>query len=161
MTASKVKTSDLFGIFYVQKPGRKRWDSYYRTIDALRPLFENEGFKKVVSGYYLNICGDFDSVRISYFVDKLNDQVSVSLIDDFLSQNEFLEISPHSDPHQDIIAGSYGGQSYEERFRAFLVNETQIGLDLIKQDLLHARRLFVTYRFQVREAPISFRTHFE
>lgn len=36
MTASKVKASDLFGIFYVQKPGWKRWDSYYKTIDALR-----------------------------------------------------------------------------------------------------------------------------
>lgn len=145
----------------IQKPGGKRWDSYYRAIDALRPLFENEGFKKVVSGYYLNICGDFDSVRISYFVDKVDDQVSVSLIADFLSQNNFLEISSHSFPHQCIIAGFYGGQSYEERFRAFLVNETQVGLDLIKRDLLHARRLFATYRFQVREACLSFRTHFE
>jgi hypothetical protein len=84
MTASKVKTSDLFGIFYVQEPGWKRWDSCYNTTDALRPLFENEEFKKVVSGYYLNICGDLYSVRVSYFVDKANDQVSVSIIDDFL-----------------------------------------------------------------------------
>jgi len=161
MTASKVKTSDLFGIFFVQKPGWKSWDSYYKTIDALRPLFANEGFKKVVSGYYLNICGDFDSVRISYFMDKVNDQDSVSIIEDFLSQHKLLEISPRSSPHQDIIAGSYGGQSYEERFRTFLVNETQIGLELIERDLLHARRLFVTYRFQVREACLSFRMHFE
>ena len=67
----KVSKEDFFGIFYVMKPNGVKWDSYYKTIDVLRPLFQNEKFRKTISGFYLNVAGDnFNSVRISYFVDK-------------------------------------------------------------------------------------------
>lgn len=49
----------------------------------------------------------------------------------------------------------------EERFRNFLVLETQIGLELIIGNLLQGRILFATYRWQVRKASLPFREHFE
>lgn len=53
------------------------------------------------------------------------------------------------------------GEEYEERFRNFLSLETQIDLDLIEGDLLHARALSATYRWQVRKASLPLREHFE
>jgi hypothetical protein len=157
----KVSKGDLFGIFYVRKPDGIKWDSYYRTIDALRPLFKDEEFRTVISGFYLNVCGNSDSVRISYFVDKVNSERAVSVFKDFFSRKGILEIQNSSAPHEDVVAGSYGGAGYEERFRTFLVNETQIGLDLLEGDLLHARMLFAMYRWQVRQSSLHFEKHFE
>jgi hypothetical protein len=159
--AMKVSKRDLFGIFYVRKPDGVKWDSYYRTIDALRPLFDNKETRKVISGFYLNVCGDFDSVRISYFIDSVKSKKVTPFLTDFFKRNGIVEIQKPSAPHEDLVAGSYGGVDYERRFRSFLANETQIGLELLKGDLLHARRLFATYRWQVRQGSLSFERHFE
>lgn len=157
----KVSKRDPFGIFCVRRPDGIKWDSYYRTIDALRPLFNDEEIRTVISGFYLNVCGNFDSVRISYFADKVKSERAMSIFEDFFRQKGILEIQNFSAPHEDVVARSYGGAGYEERFRAFLVNETQIGLELIEGDLLHARRLFATYRWQVRQGSLQFEKHFE
>lgn len=161
MGTRKISKNDLFGIFYVKKPDGTKWDSYYKTIDALRPLFEDEEFGKIVKGFYLNICGDYDSVRISYFVDKANSEKAISIFEQFFRTNRILEIKDFVHPKEVILAKHYGGEGFEEQFRNFLVLETQIGLELMKEDLLHARILFATYRWQVRKASLPFKEHFE
>ena len=161
MVMKRVAKDDLFGRFFVKKPDGAKWDSYYKTLEALRPLFKDEEFGKIVNGFYLNICGNFDSVRISYFVGKANSEKAVSIFKQFFRNNGILEIKDSVRPGKIILAKDYGGEEYEERFRNFLVVETQIGLDLIKTDLLHARILFATYRWQVRKASLPFKEHFE
>lgn len=161
MRARKISRNDLFGIFYVKKPNGQRWGSYYRTLEGLYSLFEDKGFREAVNGYYLNICGDFDAVRISYFVDKLNVQKALLIVKRFFERNDLIEIKASRFPEKAIVAKLYGGVLYEERFRSFLALETQVGLDLIKKDLLQARILLTTYRWQVRKALLPFREHFE
>jgi len=153
--------NDLFGVFYVKKSDGVKWDSYYRTIDALRPLFDSREFKQIVTGFYLNIWGDFDSVRISYFVKKEDKEDAISVFKQFFRDNGIMEISESKPPEEIILAQGYGGQQYEEQMRNFLVHYTQLGLDLIKGNLLQARILFATYRWQVRKASLPFREHFE
>ena len=46
-------------------------------------------------------------------------------------------------------------------FRIYLNLYTQIGLDLLQEDLLQSKILFATYRWQVRKASLPFREHFE
>jgi len=157
----EIPTKDLFGIFYVKKPDGSKWDSYYKTIDSLRPLFDDEKFIKVIDGFYLNITGDFDSVRISYFVNEKESEKSISIFQDFFTKNGIVQIKDFDSPHEAIIAEMYGGSSYEQRFRNFLTNYTQIGLELLQGNLLHSRRLFAVYRFQVRQASWSFEDYFE
>lgn len=60
-----------------------------------------------------------------------------------------------------MFAEKYGGQGYEQRFRNFLTNYTQIGLELLQGNPQHSRRLFTVYRFQVRQASIRFEDFFE
>jgi len=162
MVVKWVSTDDLFGIFYIKKTDGKRWNGYYRTLGVLRPLFRDKEFLETISGFYLNIFGeDFDSVRISYFVDKANSSKAVTIFKQFFKNNGLLEIKAFETPRETIRAEQYGGKAYESRFRNFLVLETQIGLELMDGDLFHARILFATYRWQVRKASLSFKEHFE
>lgn len=161
MSIRRISKNDLFGVFYVKKPDGIKWDSYYATLDTLMSLFENEEFNKIITGFYLNICGDFDSVRISYFTDKASRKKLLSIFKDFFRNNGISQIELAKEPKKTIVAKDYGGEELEDRFRNFLALETQIGLELIKEDLTHARILFATYRWQVRKASLPFKDHFE
>ena len=153
-----ISKEDFFGIFFVRKPDRINWDSYYNTIEALRPLLDNNEFNNVVNGFYLNHIKE--SVRISYFVDKANSEKATSTFRDFFRENRIQEIGSEP-PRKAVVAEKYGGEELEERFRNFLSLKTQIGLDLIEADLLQARILFATYSLQVRKASLSVRKHFQ
>ena len=161
----EVSIDDFRGIFYVRKGPSIKWESYYRTIDALRPILTKETFAAAISGFYLNVCSQyayqFDSLRICYFTSKSSSPLAVSVFKDFFKDHGFLEIRESSSPKQCVVAAEYGGQEFEKRFRNFLNIETKIGLDLIKSDLLQAKCLFSTYRWRVRKADLPVRAHFE
>ena len=158
LRTQKIPREDLFGLFFVRKSYGTNWDSYYGTIDALRPLLESEDFSKTVSGFYLSYIND--STRISYFVSEGNNQKAISIFQNFFKEKGISEIKAQP-PTKSVVAEEYGGEELEERFRHFLALETQIGLELIKEDLLYARILFVTYRFQVYKGWLPVRAHFE
>jgi len=149
---------DLFGIFFGSKKSIDKWDSYYGTIDALSPLFDDEEFNETVSGFYLNHIDE--SVRISYFVSRAKSSRAISKIRDFFRRNGISEIGSQL-PRPAIVAANYGGEELEERFRYFLALETQVRRELINTNLMHARALFATYCFQVRKASLPARQHFE
>jgi hypothetical protein len=154
-----IPIDDLFGIFFVKGSDGLKYDSYFKTINSLRSLFDDKRFKEVVDGFYIS-CIDGDT-RISYFVDSRRAEKSIKLFQEFFVKNEIEEIKNHSFPHEDIIAQDYGGSFYEQRFRNFLNNYTQIGLELLQGNILHSRRLFTIYRYHVRQASISFESFFE
>jgi len=68
MVIKEIFTRDHLGRFFVMKQKGVKWSSYYKTIDALRPLFHKSEFTEVITGFYLNISEDYDAVRILYFV---------------------------------------------------------------------------------------------
>lgn len=156
-----ISTGDHIGRYYVKKSNGGRWTSYYKTIDVLRPLFQKREFKKVITGYYLNIAGDYDAVRITYFVNEINNDKAETVFRNYFVQNQLVEINEHNFPKKTIISRQYGGQEYEEDFRTYLNLYSQIGLEILEADLLQSRILFAIYRWQVRKASLSFREHFE
>jgi len=158
LTVKNIPKQDLFGIFFIRKSGVTEWDSYYNTIAALRPLFNYEELIKIVSGFYLNHIDK--SARISYFVSEANSEKATFMFRDFFKKNGISEIQ-FQPPSQAVVAAKYGGEELEERFRYFLTLETQIGLELMKADLLHGRILFATYCLQIRKASLPVRQHFE
>jgi hypothetical protein len=154
----KTPKEHLFGLFRIKKSYESTWDFYYDTIDALRPLFERKDFNQLVSGFYLNRIRE--SVRISYFVSEKDKQKAISIFQSFFKEKGISEFEAQP-PTKIVVARNYGGEELEERFRSFLALETQIGLELMKADLLHARSLFATYCFQVCKGGLSVREHFE
>jgi len=154
----KIPREDLFGLVFIKKSYGSKWDFYYNTIGALRPLFKSKDFNEIITGFYVNLIDE--SLRISYFVGEENKQKATSIFQNFFKEKELLEIKTEP-PTKKIVAEKYGGEELEERFRYFLALETQIGLELIKADLLHARALFVTYRLQVFKGGLPLREHFE
>ena len=93
-------------------------------------------------------------------LDKVNFEKSASIFKQFC-RNNGISVKGSKPPKEASVAEKYGGEEFEERFRNFLVLETQIGLELINRDLLHAIFLFATYRWQVKKASLSFNKHFE
>ncbi len=149
------------GRFFIKKPNGERWSSYYKTIDALRPLFKILEFNEVITGFYLNIVGDYDAVRITYFVNEINSKKAESIFRKYFLENHLVEIKEHNFPKKTVISRQYGGHGYEEDFRTYLNLYSQISLEILQADLLQSRILFATYRWQVRKASLPFREHFE
>jgi hypothetical protein len=156
----KIPKEDLFCIFYVRGGNGIgwNWNSYYNTLDALRPLLEDAEFGEVISGFYLNHIDN--SVRISYFVNEARSEKAMSIFRDFFKRSQITEID-FEKPRQAVVAEKYGGYELEEGFRHFLALETRIGLELAQADLTNARILFATYCFQVRKALLPVSEHFE
>ena len=79
-------------------------------------------------------------------------------MDHFASEHKLRNIREPVIPHPIKISEKYGGE--ELRFRRFLSTYAQIGLDIMKADLLNARCLFATFRWQVMRARRPYRPHF-
>ena len=143
-----------------------KYDSYFRTVKLLSPLLCSNRLLETIAGFYLNHWwpkGDDHKepfVRISYFVSESSVSKALSTFREIFSEKN-LSIVKKSDPRPTVVAAEYGGPSYEERMRNFLSLQTQIGLELINADLLQARCLLATYRWQVRKASLPVRAHFE
>jgi hypothetical protein len=154
---NRLKETDICEQVSIKKPSGGRFMGYYNSLDAVHRLLSNDDWEKFVTGYYINVGGDYDAVRISYFTpDKEN---VINLIEQFVEKNN-LEIIKWS--HADRpgkISEAYGGE--EMRFRRFLSTYTQIGLEIMEADLLNARCLLATFRWQVMRAKMPFELHFK
>jgi hypothetical protein len=155
--SSKTSENDLFGRFFLKKPSGIKYDNYYSTIDAIYPLLQSNDWKQCVTGYYINVAGNMDAVRLSFFTSDT--QKALKCKDGFCSNNNVVEIQPCEYPHEAKISEGYGGE--ELRFRKFLHNYTLIGIDLMNEDLLNARCLFATFRLQIMRARQEYKPHFE
>lgn len=157
MDLGRLKETDVFGRFYLKLPGDRRFDNYFRTIDALRPLLSSDGWDKAATGYYLNVAGNMDTVRLSYFTaDPDNAQ---NCAESFCQGNNIIEGQNREPPHPTRIAEKYGGE--ELRFRRFLYLYTLIGLDIMQAVLLNARCLMATFRWQVMLSRQPYQPHFQ
>lgn len=153
----KISENDLFGRFFLKRPDGEKYHNYYRTIATICSLLQCNDWNECVTGYYINVAGDMDAVRLSYFTS--DPQNTLKCKDDFCSANNVAEIQSCEYPHEVKISEGYGGE--ELRFRKFLHMYTLIGIDLINSDLIKARCLFATFRLQVMRARQAYKPHFE
>jgi hypothetical protein len=153
---TQLRETDLFGRFYLKKPNGGRFRGYYESLNAIRPFLCSKEWLQSVTGYYVNVAGKRDAVRLSYWTTA--PQQAIKIIDLFVSQKGLKHIKKPIIPEQARNAAGYGGE--ELRFRRFLATYTLIGLEIMETDLLHARRLFATFRWQVMRAGKPYRPHF-
>jgi hypothetical protein len=162
----RIPKSALFGIFFVRKLAGAQFDSYYRTIDVLSPFLCSNELTETVLGFYLNhVPEQIDDhselvLRISYFVSESCVSKALSTFVELFSRKQ-LSVPKQCTPRPILLAARYGGSMYEEPFRNFLNLQNRIGLELMRADLLHARCLFATYRWQVKKDPSSIEKHLE
>src|SRR5579859_1235062 len=136
---SRLTVTDITGRFYLKLPqAGGRFAGYYASLDALRPLLAGAEWQAAVTGYYLNVAGDFDAVRLTYLT-TTPEQVR-AVVEAFAAARGLAQSQPPEPPAPSQISGSYGGE--ELRFRRFLCTYPLITLDLLQADPLHTRCLF-------------------
>jgi hypothetical protein len=153
---SQLAETDLFGRFYLRKPAAGRFDGYYASLNALRPLLASRQWQGSVTGFYINVAGDFDAVRLSYFTSAAAGVQNI--VEFFVAQHGLETVQEAESPITTKVSEGYGGE--ELRFRRFLAAYTQIGLEIMEGDLLNARCLFAAFRWQVMPARKSYKPHF-
>jgi hypothetical protein len=157
MNPNRITDTDLFGTFHLRVPDGGRFAGYYSSLNAIRPLLDSGEWKKNVTGYYLNVSGDLDAVRLSYWT--TSPEQTRQGVDAFVAERGLEYIQDPSVPVQARISEEYGGE--ELRFRKFLATYTQIGLDLLDYDMKYARRLVAEYRLSYSPQRLSCRPLFE
>lgn len=157
MDLNRLTENDLFGRFYLKLRGNTQFDNYFQTIDVLRLFLNSKEWAEVVTGYYINITGNMDAVRLSYFTS--NPSGVANCIDSFCTSNNIINSQDPEIPHTTRISEGYGGE--ELRFRRYLYAYTLVGLDIMSADLVYARRLIATFRLQVMLSRQPYRPHFQ
>lgn len=155
MDISKLKETDSFGRFYLKASDKNRFEDYYYSLDMIRPLIESEAWLKNVTGFYINVAKGF-AVRLSYFTTSLKQTINV--VNNFVEEHNLKHTQTPEILDKIKISAGYGGE--ELRFRRFLSTYTLIGLDIMENDLLNARCLSATFRWQIMRARKPYKPHF-
>jgi hypothetical protein len=151
-----LKETDLFGRFYLKAPNGGRFEGYYNSLNAIRALVLGREWLRSVTGYYINISGNYDAVRLSYWT--VSPEHAREVVNRFVTEHGLKHIKQPTIPKHARNSHAYGGE--EMRFRRFLATYTQIGLEIMETDLLNARSLFATFRWQVMRAGKPYKPHF-
>jgi len=151
-----VSVNDTFGTLCVTNNDTTKIKGYYSTLDTLRPLFQMPEWQSVTSGWYLNVTGAFNVVRISYFCPV--DADPRDLVRGFLAEHGLSYSATPEAPRVIKVAAKYGGE--ELRFRRYLATYSYIGLDITGANLHHSQCLFATFRGQVFMERGDYRGHF-
>ena len=64
---TQLRETDLFGRFYLKKPNGGRFQGYYESLNGMRPFLRSKEWLQSVTGYYVNVAGKQDAVRLSYW----------------------------------------------------------------------------------------------
>jgi hypothetical protein len=147
--------ADLFGVLFFSVSPSPTYADYYRTMRILAPLVRERPWRDACTGFYLS--GIDRVVRLSYFT--VDARIPQMVADAMYSATGLLQPRASEAPRVARVSSGYGGA--EADFRRYLCTYTDIGLDLFGADLVHAQRLFVTYRCQVYPSGAVARPHFE
>ena len=153
---SRLSETDLYGRFYLKAPNGGRFRGYYHSLNVIRPLVRSKEWLRSVTGYYINVSGNNDIVRISYWT--VSPEFAKKVVDRFGADHGLEHTRKPTIPEQTRNSDAYGGE--EMRFRRYLATYTQIGLEIMETDLLNARILFAIFRWQVMRAGRAYKHHF-
>ena len=111
---------------------------YFDCLRTIKPLLIGEDFNNSISGFYVSRISNEDSrvsVRLVYFTFDINK--TKNTVDQFIQTNSQVALFNSLDS-TDGIAGNAAGETSEEesRFRRFANVYTNIGLDLLDQNIL-------------------------
>ena len=152
-----IKKDDLLGRFFFGISDKKKFRAYYSTLKILYPFLRSEEWLKNITGFYLNTNKGQNGIRISYFTTTPEEPKKA--VEEFRKKHWTLrQIAKSEIPRPAQFYKLYGGK--ELPFRRFLTICTQIGLDIMQADLLHARCLLLTFRWQTFRARKSCKSHF-
>jgi hypothetical protein len=157
MNLNRLTETEPFGTFHLRAPGGGRFAGYYSSLGAIRPLVGSQEWTEDITGFYINVAGDFDAVRVSYWT--TSPEQTRRVVDRFLGEHGLEYIREPGEPGPTRNSDAYGGE--ELRFRKFLATYTQIGLDIMAADLLNARCLLATFRWRVMRNRQPYKPHFE
>lgn len=143
-------------LFHLSLSATPSSSNYYDSIDVLTPLLRDTAWIDACAGYYLNSV-DRGLPRLTYFASDAG--VATRVIDGICSRTALMHAKPPSKLRAVTFTKTYGGS--EARFRRYLCTYTQIGLDLLAADRLHAQRLFATYRWRAWITGTSAKAHLE
>jgi len=153
----QIKESDLLGRFFLGVSDKRKFRAYYSTLKILYPFLRSEEWLRSVTGFYINTNKSQNGVRVSYFTTTPIEPEEV--IEKFKKKHQTLkQIAAYEIPKPTQFYKLYGGE--ELPFRRFLTICTQIGLDIMQADFLHARCLLLTFRWQTFRARKSCKSHF-
>ena len=153
----RVSEGDWFGRFYFQSDVDQQFSGYYVTLDLIRPLLEKPTWKENITGYYINVFGEFNRVRLSYFSPYV--EIPKQITQEFIRQTELVQMTEIEEPCHLSISDGYGGE--ELRFRRFLSTYTRVGLDIMAFDLTNSRRLLAVFRWQIMRARMDYQSFFQ
>ena len=145
-----------FALFHLSVSTAASFSNYYDSVDVLTPFLRDRAWIEACAGYYLNSV-DRGVPRLTYFASDAG--AATSVINGICSRTALVHVKPPSVPRADTFTKTYGGS--EARFRRYLCTYTQIALDLLAADRLHAQRLFATYRWRAWIAGTSAKAHLE
>jgi len=155
MLPCSVRETDFYSRLFLRGQDHRPYEGYYTSLGAIRPLLASIAWKQHVTGFYINSACNYNAVRISYF------STTCESVTPFVKTEIGrigLTVLKDEKPESARVSEVYGGE--EVRFRRYLCCYTAIGWDLIEANLLHARCLLATFRWQVMRARQSYRDHF-
>jgi len=148
--------NNFLGRVFVNCSDLRPIDGYFTCVNLIRPILKKADFKSLITGFYINVAGNLNSVRLSFFVE---DKDNVEKVTEILRNAGGVNLIRHDKASQEKFSDTYGGT--EIGFRRFLHIYTQIGLDLLNYNTLYSRRLVAEYRLTYSPQRISCRSFFE
>jgi len=150
MGFQKLTVRDLVGSFYLTVRDSSLAD-YYNTLSLMQSFLRREQWHQCVTGYYVN--RDKDGFRLSYFAQSSS--AAEAEITRFVAEPGTPSLRRSAPPCGNVVfSKDYGGD--ELRFRRYLSTYTRIGLDIMQNDLHHARCLFAFFRLNIMLAKEAF-----
>lgn len=143
--------SNPFGVLFFRLSDLQSLNvnKYFDCLRHLKQLLKSSDFKDSVSSFYVNHIANEDdgriSVRLTYFTN--NQTKTKKAIHDFINRYSEVKLFPSKDCKENIKGNAASDDPEEElRFRMFSGVYTNIGLDLLGQDiLLDFRNLVADY----------------
>jgi hypothetical protein len=147
---------ELYGLFHLAISATPSFENYYESIRVLTPLLRRPTWLNSCSGFYLNSV-DFGLPRLTYFAADAT--AATAAVESMCAQTGLAQVKLAPPLKAVRFTDAYGGS--EARFRRYLCTYTQIGIELLESDRVHAQRLFATYRWRTWIAGASGKPHFE
>lgn len=159
---NKISSKDSFCRFYVGiEKDKVKYFSYFRSLLLLFPILRTN-INNTATGVYVNTNDWLDGVRISCFTKNIKhteeavdkyigfDNKKLFRVDGITKEFSLRYIEETYSITKEILSVPY--KIEETKLRKFLCLCTQIGLDLIEENFILARKMVLRYRLQ--EFPI-------
>ena len=129
---------------YIPRTDASINEQYFKLVIKLSHAIESPEFQNQVNGFYLSKYNN--KIRFSFFT---NQNETVDFLKEFFVRNEFTFANNIQLPKVEKFDQYCRINKSNIDFRRYLQLITNIGLDLIKYDVLYARKVVAKYRLEI------------